>query len=88
MNKSELLKKLSEQCCLPVGICKVVLDNFYCLICDSLRKGEEINFYGVGKFVVKRRAERLIYGNLGQIFIPPKSVPVFKLSKNFRNIIN
>ena len=73
---------------MPKKQCKQVLNNFYLLICDSLKKGEEICFYGIGKFFVKYKKERLIKTNRGEIFVNSKNVPVFKMGKSFKNIIN
>ena len=57
MNKNELINNLSNVTGYSKQTCKDVLNNFYFLICDSLKKGEEVCFKGLGKFYVKCRFE-------------------------------
>jgi len=89
MNKSDFLKQLSLNCNLPEKICRQVLSNSYLLLCDCLNKGEEVNFYGFGKFYVKTRQERF-YKQIGVntlALLPPQNVPVFKTGRVFKQII-
>ena len=88
MNKCEMISLLSCKCNMPKKQCKQVLNNFYLLICDNLKKGEEVCFYGIGKFFVKTKNERIIKTNKGEVLVNAKNVPVFKMGKGFKNIIN
>ena len=88
MNKTEVIKELSKLTNISQKMCKAVLDNFYLLIANSLRRGEEISFYGIGKFLVKTKKERVIKTSNGNKLICPKKTPCFKIGKTFKNIIN
>ena len=87
MNKSEFLKELSKLSNTNLPTCKKVLHNTYALLCDNLKKGISVNFYGFGKFYVKCYKERFV--NCGGIkkLVSAKFVPSFKTGKNFKNII-
>lgn len=88
MNKNELINNLSNITGHSKQTCKDVLNNFYFLICDSLKKGEEVCFKGLGKFYVKSKSERIIKNNLGTYLMSPKKIVTFKIGKTFKNIIN
>ncbi len=88
MNKTEFLKVLSLNSNLSVSSCKRVLENTYSLICESLRKGQSVNFYGFGKFYVKSYKERCINNAGLRKIIPAKNIPSFKTGKIFKNVVN
>lgn len=89
MNKTTFLKELSLKCNLPINTCKDVMSMGYFLLCDSLKKGQSVNFYGFGKFYVRQRKERLIkkIGTSLSTLVMPKSIPAFKIGKSFKEII-
>lgn len=89
MNKIEFLKEVSFKSNASLKDCKKIFSNAYYIICDCLKKGEIVNFYGFGKFYVKRRSERLIKSNmfLENKLLPPKYLPAFKIGKCFKEII-
>ncbi|MBQ9793167.1 MAG: HU family DNA-binding protein [Clostridia bacterium] len=88
MNKNEFLNNLSFITGHSKQTCKDIIDSFYYLICDSLKKGEEVCFKGLGKFYVKSKNERIIKNNLGVYLVGPKKIVSFKIGKTFKNIIN
>lgn len=88
MNKNEFLNNLSKITGHNKQTCKDIVENVYYLICDSLRKGEEVCFRGLGKFYVKCKSEKIIKNNLGVYLVSPKKVVSFKVGKTFKNIIN
>lgn len=89
MNKLEFLKEVSFKSNVCLKDCKNIFINSYNIICDCLKKGETVNFYGFGKFYVKRIGERLIKNNkfLKNKLLPPKYLPAFKIGKCFKEII-
>lgn len=87
MNKLEFVNKLSCLCGLSKVECNRFLKITYFLICDSLNKGEEICFKGIGKLFVKTRKERFLKNGNKQILISSKNIPAFKIGKNFKDII-
>lgn len=88
MNKQEFLKVLSNNCNKDVRTCKKVLQETYNVLCDILRKGQSVNFYGFGKFYVKCYKERCLVIDGFQKIIPARNVPCFKTGKVFKNIIS
>lgn len=87
MNKNEFLKELSKISNTNLSTCKKVLFNTYELLCDNLKKGQSVNFYGFGKFYVKCYKERFINNRGIKKLIGAKFVPTFKTGKSFKNII-
>lgn len=85
MNKSQFLKELSLISNMSVNACNKVLNNTYLLLCDNLRKGQSVVFYGFGKFYVRNRKERILDNSK---LIPAKNIPAFKTGKYFKNIVN
>ena len=88
MNKNEFVNKLSLVSNVSKAKCNEILDNIYSIICESLKRNEEVNFKGFCKFYVKQRNERIISGFLKEKkLISNKNEPKVRLSKNFKNII-
>ena len=89
MNKGDFINKLSEQSNLPKSYCSRVLNACYSVLIDSLKKGEELNLKGFGRFFVKTRRERLVKNPLtgNKILIEQKNIPRFKLSTKFKDVI-
>ena len=87
MNKTQFIKRLSENCNIDKTVCGFVLNSAYFLLCDSLKKGETLNIKGFGKFYVKFRRERFLKRGNQTLLIGTKNVPVFKMGKTFKNII-
>ena len=88
MNKQEFLKVLSNNCNESVSNCKKILENTYLILCDNLKKGQSVNFYGFGKFYIKSYKERCLNIEGTPKIIPAKNVPSFKTGKMFKEIIN
>ncbi|BAV95208.1 DNA-binding protein HU [Ichthyobacterium seriolicida] len=67
----------------------VVVESFMSEIKDSLAGGDNVYLRGFGSFVIKQRAEKLAR-NISKnttIIVPQRSVPVFKASKEFKDIV-
>lgn len=85
MNKKQIISKISAKTKIKRKVVDTVLTGLYETLITELRKGEEINFSGFGKFLTKERAERkYISFQTGETMIAPsKLVPELKFSKNF-----
>ena len=90
MNKTEFVKKLSQNCNLPQHTCQEVLSEAYSIICKNLKEGRQVVFKGFGKFFVKTKKERFVTGFncTNKQLIGCRNVPTFKMGKNFKNVIN
>lgn len=89
MNKTEFLKEISLMSDVSIKDCNLIFNNSYKLLCNCLRKGDTISFYGFGKFYVKHINERIVKNNafVGGKLLAPKNIPVFKMGKAFKEII-
>jgi DNA-binding protein HU-beta len=88
MNRKELIDVLSEK----TGMSKKASDDFLRAFTDAvvgeLKKGGSVALVGFGTFkVVDRKARKAKNPRTGEeITIPARKVPVFKFSKNFKEI--
>jgi len=89
MNKSEFISVLSSKSNISKNECERLLKNAYEIICKSLKQNEDVVFKGFGRFYVKKRNERLIYGGFSKEkkLVPIRNVPCFKIGSEFKNII-
>lgn len=90
MNKSEIIKNLSETSGVSSKEAKVVLDAFCKLIKESLNKGESVRLNGFGKFEIKARKERFGVNpsTKEKIVIPAGNVATFKAGKELLDAVN
>lgn len=89
MTKADVVNEIAQK----TGIEKVdvqeVIENYFKVVRDAMKKGENVYFRGFGSFVVKKRAQKVarnITKNTS-IIIPPHYVPSFKPSKTFVNLV-
>jgi len=90
MNKAKLIKKLSEKMEILPGEAKVIVDNIFDAMKESLEKGERIEIRGFGSFAMRQ------YGGYkgrnpktGKIVdVPPKKLPYFKVGKELKDLVN
>lgn len=88
MNRKELIDVLSEK----TGMSKKASDEFLRAftetVVDELKKGGNVSLVGFGSFkVVDRKARKAKNPQTGaEITIPARRVPVFKFSKNLKEI--
>ena len=90
MNKLEIVKIVAENSGLTQKEVSGVVDTMVETIIDVLKKGEEVNIAGFGKFVVKKRAARegVNPQTKKAIKIPAKKAPVFKAGKGLKETVN
>lgn len=90
MNKSELVKKVSDKTGLSVTDSNGAVDAVFEAIMDSLKQGDNAEFTGFGSFKVNKRAGRT--GRHPQtgaaIEIPPSNVVKFTVSKRMKDAVN
>ena len=90
MNKTNLIKKLSEKMEIQPRSAKAIVDNMFDAMKVSLEKGERIEIRGFGSFVMRQ------YGGYkgrnpktGKIVdVPPKKLPHFKVRKELKAMVN
>lgn len=89
MTKSDIVDVISAS----TGISKIeteaVVKGFMETVIESLRKGETIELRGFGTFRVVRRAQRVARNpkTNQEVTVPAQAVPVLKVSKEFRAVV-
>lgn len=58
MKTSDIIKSISENYGIPKVTVKAVIDAYHDAVIDALKRGDEYNLPGIGKFTQKVRAER------------------------------
>lgn len=90
MNKSELIKKLSEETDIPLDEAALVVNTFVGSVKNSLFSGERVEIRGFGSFKLKD------YGGYtgrnpktGEIVdVQPKHLPFFRAGKELKEYLN
>ena len=90
MTKSELIDALAERRGLPRQVAEEVINTFFEQMKETLCEGGRIEFRGFGSFKV--REYKSYTGRnprtLEPIEVPPKRLPVFKVSKLIKAELN
>ena len=90
MNKTNLIKQVSERNKIQLNVAKVIVDTIFNGMSESLEKGERIEIRGFGTFVVRHyRAYKGRNPKTGEsVDIPPKKLPYFKVGKELKEMVN
>ncbi|MEG0132871.1 MAG: HU family DNA-binding protein [Clostridium sp.] len=90
MNKSELIAKMAEKSGLTKKDNEAVLKAFIESVEETLEGGEKVQLVGFGTFETRERAARVGRNprTKEEIQIPASKVPVFKVGKEFKDIVN
>lgn len=90
MNKTELVKKISDRMNLSQKDIKEIVDLTLDIISEAVAQGDDVTFSGFGTFVRKRRAQRQGVKPVTKevITIKERNVPVFKPSIVFKQRVN
>ena len=90
MNKSELIRTLSEETNIPIEEATIVVNTFIDNMKDSLLAGDRVEIRGFGSFKVKGyRGYKGRNPKTGDnVEVPPKRLPVFRAGKELKEIIN
>ena len=89
MTKAEFVDKLAAKSGLTKKDAASVVDAFVEVVTDSLKKGEEVQFTGFGKFYVQKREARqgINPQSKAKIRIPASKVPKFSAGLALKNAI-
>ncbi len=90
MNKSELIKALSDECVLPVEEASVVVNTFFESMKQSLSEDNRVEIRGLGSFKLKQY-EGYTGRNpkTGQtVSVAPKRLPFFRAGKELKDYLN
>ncbi len=90
MNKSELMKALSEQANISIDEAALVVNTFVDSMKDSLLQGGRVEIRGFGSFKVKE------YGGYSgrnprtgeKVVVQPKRLPFFRAGKELKEYLN
>jgi DNA-binding protein HU-beta len=90
VNKSELIAKMAEKSGLTKKDNEAVLKAFIESVEEALEGGEKVQLVGFGTFETRERAARVGRNprTKEEIQIPASKVPVFKVGKEFKDIVN
>ncbi len=90
MNKSELIAKMAEKSGLTKKDNEAVLKAFIESVEEALEGGEKVQLVGFGTFETREIAARVGRNprTKEEIQIPASKVPVFKVGKEFKDIVN
>lgn len=89
MNKSVLIKETAKETGLSQKDCLNALNAITQIIAKTLRCGDNVTLLGFGKFEVRHRAVRKGVNPRTQqpIVLPASKIPVFRVSKTFKQAI-
>lgn len=90
MNKSDIIKIISDKTGITEADCRRVSEAFIEAISDCLKTGDDVTFAGFGCFKAKQRAPKEgLHPKTGlRIKIAGRTVPTFKASKTFVATMN
>ena len=90
MNKLDIVKVVAEDTGLTQKEVTGVVDGFVNTIIRELKKGQEVNIAGFGKFVVKKRAKRTSINPRTKevVKVPACKAPAFKVGKALKDAVN
>ena len=89
MNKSELVKAISEKSGSTIKDAEKFLDSFIGAIMEAMKKGDDVTLVGFGTFSVANRAERIGHNfKTGKnIQIPASKSVKFKAGKTLKDAV-
>ena len=90
MNKTELIKSVSNQTQLPNATVEAVVNATLETISKTLATRETISMVGFGTFSLRDRPERVARNpRTGEdVFVPATSIPTFKPGKTLKDEVN
>ncbi len=89
MTKAEFVDRLAAKSGLTKKDAASVVDAFVEVVTESLKKGEDVQFTGFGKFYVQKREARegINPQTKAKIHIPASSVPKFSAGAALKNAV-
>ncbi len=89
MTKVEIIARIAKQTGAEKTVVAAVVEAFMGNVKKAVAAGDNVYLRGFGSFITKQRAEK-VARNISQnttIVIPAHSVPAFKPSKAFLNVV-
>ena len=90
MNKSELIKALSDECDLPVEEATLIVNTFFDSMKNALTEDSRVEIRGLGSFKIKAYE-----GYTGRnpktgdtVSVAPKRLPFFRAGKELKDYLN
>ena len=90
MNKTDLVNSIAAKSGLSKKNSEAALNALISSVEDALKAGDKVVLVGFGTFEVRERAERKGRNpqTKEEITIPASKVPVFKVGKAFKDMVN
>lgn len=90
MNKSELVRTISEQASVTVKDAENMVNAFMDAATEALKKGEEVSLIGFGSFSVAMHAARTArnFKTKEIINVPESKTVKFKVGKKLKDAVN
>ncbi len=90
MTKADLVDIVAQGTGLTKIETEAVIEGFFNSVIESLRNGKGIEIRGFGTYKVKKKKERYSRNPKtgDKVFVPEHYVPVFKFSKDFKDLVN
>lgn len=90
MNKSELVKALSDEANIPLVEASIYVDTFLESVEKALAEEDRVEIRGFGSFKVKEyKGYKGRNPKSGEsVAVPPKKLPVFRPGKELKDLLN
>ena len=90
MNKSQLIKTLSDRQEISLDEASVIVNTFFDSIKDSLQSGDRVEIRGFGSFKIKEyegyQGRNPSTGEM--VRVKPKRLPFFRVGKDLKEYLN
>ena len=89
MKKSDFIELLAERIDQTKKDTTAIVDAFLAIVVETVKKGDEIVFPELGKFVLKKKPARTARNPVtgATVDVPAKIVPAFKAAKKFKDAV-
>ncbi len=87
MTKADIVNEIAKTTGIDKAAVLSVVEQFMCVVTDSLAHGENVYLRGFGSFIVKTRAEKTAR-NISKnttLIIPAHNIPAFKPANSFKD---
>jgi len=90
MTKADLVDIVAQGTGLTKIETEAVIEGFFNSVIESLRTGKGIEIRGFGTYKVKKKKARYARNPKtgDKVYVPDHFVPVFKFSKDFKDLVN
>jgi DNA-binding protein HU-beta len=90
MTKADIVDRVAEGTGLTKLETEAIIEGFFKTVIEALKEGKGIEIRGFGTYKVKKKNSRNARNpKTGEkVFVPEHFVPVFKFSKDFKELVN